>query len=392
MWKYLVGFSVDEARQKLGGNVSSEEIISMLKKHGFSYTYDTPASVIADIIPSLLGKEYKNPSTMQKDAPNAFSCSSLVSYLATIAGLPWMPSITADKYIYLPEVSASDLQYGDLLFSNSGEGKIHFASIEWRHGTIIPEGVDHVGMYLGDSMVLHASRTTGCVKIESLTEAVSFRNIVGYRRIADLTEPRFCITIPDEFPELRSKDALLNHLAHGEHADYIKSILPVDYLSQLYNINDPYWTNRACGGVCLAMAAKYFGKNIPTDLSAYFYESEQKGYFTKTSGWLHQGLIEMAKALGLDAYRSEGGMVDDLALEIKAGNLVILSVSKSLFGVKRAHLVLCVGVAITALGDVVGAYIYDPELLYPPEKPRFVSAPLLISDWSGKYVVVQKSV
>lgn len=392
MWEYKIGFSLGEAKEILGTTVTEQELHAMLLRHGFSFTFMTPTESVHELIPKLLGKTYKNPSSMQTDAPHAFSCSSLISYLSTRAGLPWMPSITADKYIYLKEVEPTHLEFGDLIFSNSGEGKIHYASIEWRHGTIIPEGVDHVGMYVDNESVLHASRTTGCVKIEKITDSISFHHIVGYRRVADFTENRFCVTIPEEFPELRSSTALLTHLKHGDHGEYVKHIIPVSYLSQLYDLTDPYWTNRACGGICLVMAARAFGADTEDDLASYFYKAEKNGFFTKSNGWLHQGLVEMAKAMNLESYRSEGGISDDLALLINDGALVVLSVTKTLFGVKRAHLVLCTGVALSDNGEVRGAYIYDPELLYPPKQPRFVSVDFLSADWSGKYVVIKKKI
>ena len=62
---------------------------------------------------------------MRVDAPNAFSCSSLISYL--YEGI-YMPSISIDKYLYTKGAgneikNDNDLKFGDLVFINTGEVK-----------------------------------------------------------------------------------------------------------------------------------------------------------------------------------------------------------------------------------------------------------------------------
>jgi cell wall-associated NlpC family hydrolase len=386
-WKYKVGFSLEDAAPFFGSHVHHDDIVYALTQNGFAYSYDTPRKVISDSIPTLIGSAYKNPSVMQKDAPLAFSCSSLISYLATLSGLPWMPSITVDKYIFLREIPVEDIQFGDLIFSNSGEGKIHYTSIEWRHGTLVEEGVDHVGMYLGDGKVLHASKTISGTYIQDVDKAVSFTHVVGYRRMGNMDEKRYCVTIPEGRTDIYTMHNLLQYLAHGEKPGYKKYVHKVPYISQLTDIQDLYWTNRACGGVCLAMALRYFKKEF-TSLEELCYSAEENGYFTQSFGWYHQGLIDIARTFGLHGYRTEGGIVDDVVWELQKGNLVILSVAKQLFGIRRPHLVLAVGYATTHDGELQGVYTYDPESLYPQSHPQFISKPLLRKDWNGKYIVI----
>lgn len=391
MWKYKVGFDINDAKKILGDSTSDNEIQKLLEQHHFDYTYETPKDVFERIIPTIIGAEYKNPSIMQKDAPKAFSCSSLVSYLATMAGMPWMPSITADKYVYLKPIKKEDLSYGDLIFSNSGEGKIYYESIEWRHGTPIPEGVDHVGIYMGDNKVLHSSKTINSTNIQNIDDSVSFNGkIVGYRRIADINTKRYCVIIPDDKSDLFNANSFLKYLAHAKKDDDIAYINDIPYISQLIDIKDSYWTNRACGGVCLAMAFSYLGKTI-SDLEKYFYEAEEKGYFKQTYGWYHQGLVNLAKESGFDAYRSEGGTVEDLVKEIEEGSVPILSVHKRLFGTKRSHLVVVTGFVKNTVGKIVGFYINDPERLYYPKDRQYVSTKLLEMDWTRRYVVIKKN-
>ncbi len=391
MWKYRVGFSTNEARKILGNEITNEDISHLLEQHHFSFSYESPRAVFERLIPEVIGAEYKNPSIMQKDAPRAFSCSSLVSYLATMSGMPWMPSITADKYVYLKPIHKDDLSYGDLIFSNSGEGRIYYESIEWRHGTKIPEGVDHVGIYMGNNKVLHSSKTINGTDILDLDESVSFKNkIVGYRRIADMDEKRYCVIVPDDRPDLFNTNSFLKHLAHAKKDTDSVFINEVPYISQLIDLKDTYWTNRACGGVCLAMAFAFLGKPIE-DMEKYFYEAENVGHFKQSYGWYHQGLVDLAKEAGFQTYRSEGGIIEDLVKEISNGAVPILSVNKRLAGTKRSHLIVATGFAKDINGRTVGIYVNDPERLYYPKDPQYVNVKFLDIDWTHRYIVIKKN-
>ncbi len=198
-WKYLVGLSENEI---------SEEA---LRKSGFEYERVNVGEKMKNTITECLGAKYKNPTSMREDAPEFFSCSSLISYLFTKAGV-WMPSLAIDKYVYSTPIEESELRFGDLVFSNTGEGLIRRETVEWQKGTPVPEGVDHVGLYMEQSQVLHASRSNGDVRIENLSEAKNFKNIVGYRRIGNMSENKFVIVVPEDKPEFRYKDKMLEYL------------------------------------------------------------------------------------------------------------------------------------------------------------------------------------
>lgn len=204
MWRYRIGFTTEELEYALGNEVPLERVFAILTREGLSFTYDIPESVMLALIPQLVGAGYKNPSTMRVDAPSNFSCSSLVSYIYLLAGMPWMPSISVDKFAFGQKISREDLRFGDLIFTNSGEGRIYYETVEWNKGTPVPEGVDHVGIYMGDDKVLHASKKSGGVAIEEVAVAPSFDRIVGYRRIGDIRKPHVSVFIPDTMPLLRN--------------------------------------------------------------------------------------------------------------------------------------------------------------------------------------------
>lgn len=210
MWRYRIGFTIDELERALGVEVPLKQLIDILVREGIFFNYDIPELVMHSLIPQLVGASYKNPSTMRLDAPHGFSCSSLVSYVYLLSGMPWMPSISVDKFVFGEAVDREDLRFGDLIFTNSGEGRIYYETIEWNKGTPVPVGVDHVGIYMGEEKVLHASKKSGGVAVEDIAVAPSFDRIVGYRRMGDIRKPHLSIFIPGDRSDLRNTPALFN--------------------------------------------------------------------------------------------------------------------------------------------------------------------------------------
>jgi hypothetical protein len=210
MWRYRIGFTQQELTSALSKPVNLPELFELFVKHDIGFSYDIPARALPALIPQVLGAGYKNPSIMRTDAPHSFSCSSLVSYLYLLAGMSWMPSISVDKFAFGTPIAKEELRFGDLIFTNSGEGRIYYETIEWKKGTPVPEGVDHVGIYMGEDKVLHASRKSGGVAIEDIATAPSFDRIVGYRRIGDIYEYHISVFIPDDRPQLRNSAAFFD--------------------------------------------------------------------------------------------------------------------------------------------------------------------------------------
>ena len=184
-------------RVGLGQNEVSEEA---LKKSGFKYELVEVEEALRAHIDETLGKPYKFFTSMREDAPNSFSCSSLISYLYTFAGV-WMPSLVIEKFSFTKPIAKEDLHFGDFVYSyNEGEDK---------------KSPNHMGMYLGDGKVLQAAGHwyKGKVLIESLGKSPSFKTIVGYGRVVeDLKEKRFVVQIPDDRSDLRNKENLIKEI------------------------------------------------------------------------------------------------------------------------------------------------------------------------------------
>jgi len=187
-WIYRVGLGMDEA---------SEE---KLKRLGFTYELVEVEEALRKHIPEILGKPYKLETSMREDAPNFFSCASLVSYLYLFAGV-WLPSLSWEKYEYVRKINKEELRFGDLVFST--------------HDRLTDKLIDHVGMYLGDGKILDASGYwyKGVVLIDDLDTSPAYIKNLSYGRVVDdLKERRYVVEIPEDKPELRKKENLIASL------------------------------------------------------------------------------------------------------------------------------------------------------------------------------------
>lgn len=222
--EYYVGISLSELNMILGTAYTDRDVVNTLGRLSFSFEKIIPQDYITETYKAVVGVPYKNPSIMREDAPSAFNCSSLISYL--YKGI-WMPSISVDKYVFSKKIDRDELRFGDLVFANSGEGKIYFESVDFLKGEKVPSGVDHVGMYLGDGKIVHATRVHGKVVIETIEEFSATRKIVGYGRIADdLKEERYVVNVPKERLDIRIKEDVAEEIGRILGYDKLVPTLP----------------------------------------------------------------------------------------------------------------------------------------------------------------------
>ena len=74
----------------------------------------------------------------------------------------------------------------------------------------VPEGIDHVGIFLGTGKVLHATRRAGRVVVESLAGSQQFKRLMGYRRLLPDDKRRFVVTAPPERLDLMASRSFLS--------------------------------------------------------------------------------------------------------------------------------------------------------------------------------------
>jgi len=219
---YLVGISTEEVNHLLGTSFSDTEMETTLTRLGFEWKKVVPREVILRLAPEYVGTPYKYGASISYDAPNAFDCSSFVAHLYAQAGIA-VPRMTVDQFVFGTEIEKKDLEPSDIVFSRNENGTampefvrvedgaktsneaVKMVSKEFLPGTEVPHGVSHDGVYIGDGKIIHASAKwhKGEVILEELATSDAFKNIVGYRRMADLDVPRYVVTVPHERLDVR---------------------------------------------------------------------------------------------------------------------------------------------------------------------------------------------
>lgn len=200
-----LGVSAEEISRILGIAYSADDLARDLDRLGFVYErIESGAERIVSLAKKLSGTPYFFGASVRYDAPRKFDCSGFVNYLFLDSGIK-IPRMAVDQFVFGEEVSLDNIEAGDLVFSVNEGSEVYHESVEWMKGTKIPEqGIDHVGVFVGDGMIAHASRYNksvgegGGVFIEKLLESPRFKNITGIRRIGALSKERFAVTAPAE--------------------------------------------------------------------------------------------------------------------------------------------------------------------------------------------------
>ncbi|MBI5798611.1 MAG: C40 family peptidase [Candidatus Yonathbacteria bacterium] len=240
---YHVSMSSNDIARTLGIPCSSGDLSCDLERLGFEYKKITrPREVIVSRAKELVGTPYFYGASVRFDAPAKFDCSGFSAYLYLEAGIK-IPRISVDQYVFGQEVSIDALEAGDLIFSVNEGSQIYHESIEWMKGTKVPkQGIDHVGVYVGDGMIAHASRYNksvgedGGVLIEKLAESPRFKNITGARRMPGVKEERFSVTAPAERFDIRIPADIVEEVARIIGYDKIPvATLSVDGFKPVHN-------------------------------------------------------------------------------------------------------------------------------------------------------------
>ncbi|MFA6340720.1 MAG: phenylalanine--tRNA ligase beta subunit-related protein [Candidatus Paceibacterota bacterium] len=218
--KYKLGISATEASDIIGIKISDKDIERIFDRFGFEWKKIKPIDEVLKLALTFIGVPYKNGASILYDAPKLFDCSSFVSYVFVQVGVQ-IPRMSVDQYAWGKKIGEKDLKAGDVVFSNTGEGKIFFKTVEFLPGTEVKEGVDHCGIYLGDGKVIHCTELKGGVAIEDMKSSKRFEHIVGYRRMSD-NEERFVVTAPDERLDLRIKEDLAEEIGRIYGYDKLK--------------------------------------------------------------------------------------------------------------------------------------------------------------------------
>lgn len=128
-----------------------------------------PASGVAeDVLIRAIGL-VGTPYRWGGNTPDSgFDCSGLIGYVYRHAAGLQLPRTTGEmSALRVPQVARQHLRSGDLVF---------FATAGGRR-------VSHAGIYVGDGRFVHAPRTGGTVRLDSLSNSYWQRHYLDARRV-----------------------------------------------------------------------------------------------------------------------------------------------------------------------------------------------------------------
>lgn len=241
--QYRLGLHPKDVSILLGFEIPEKDIVKILESLSFEVKKIKPIDNVLKIAQSLKGKPYKHGASISYDAPEFFDCSSFVSYVFAHSGVQ-IPRMAVDQYLYGKEVDKDDLIPGDVVFSNTGNGKIHYETKDFMKGTKVKEGIDHCGIILGKGKVIHSSRyNSDGIIVEDLKKSKQFRNIRGFRRFITTADDLLLITVPFSRLDIRIKEDLVEEVGRIYGYENIPSVLPESALIPAIR-NDSYYLSR----------------------------------------------------------------------------------------------------------------------------------------------------
>lgn len=140
--------------EKLIKQKKAEEIAS--QNRGSSTVSGDVAAVIEEAY-NHLGKPYESKNAVKAAGPNVFDCSGLTSYCYRVAAGIKIGRSTYDQINAGVEVSYANLKPGDLIFPSD----------------------HHVGIYIGNGMMIHAPQTGEEVKVAPVRRFWRARRIIN---------------------------------------------------------------------------------------------------------------------------------------------------------------------------------------------------------------------
>ncbi len=295
--QYKLGIHPKDVENLLGVHIPEKEIIDIFARLGFGVKKINPLKNILALAKSLRGKSYKYGASVTFDAPDSFDCSSFVSYVFAHSGVR-IPRMAIDQYFFGRPIELKEIKPGDVIFSNTKKGKIHYSSREFMNGLKTKEGIDHCGIYLGNGKIIHASRyNKNGVEIEDLKKATQFINIVGIRRMVWQDDDLLIVSIPHERLDVRIKEDLIEEAGRVYGYEKIKPELPSGMLVPPVRNNNYFYSDMA--------------KNILVGMGF----SEIYAY-----SFAEKGDNELQNPIARDKAFLRTNLSDGLALAIKANN------------------------------------------------------------------------
>jgi cell wall-associated NlpC family hydrolase len=144
----------EQARQEAARRAMVAAAAARAKALGFAALADTPApnATAAAAVRRALGQVGK-PYRWGATGPATFDCSGLVRFAYAGAGLS-LPRTSRQQWSAGRHVQVAGLRPGDLVF--------------WAHDPDRPATIHHVGIYVGQGLMVHAPHTGALVRVDAV--------------------------------------------------------------------------------------------------------------------------------------------------------------------------------------------------------------------------------
>ncbi|MCG2695160.1 C39 family peptidase [Candidatus Parcubacteria bacterium] len=176
--------------------------------------------------------------------------------------------------------------------------------------------------------------------------------------------------------------------------------IDVPYYSQYEDVKDEYWKPRACGVVCLKMVLDYI-KPDKILVNDFVLLANEKGAYGE-SGWIHQGLIDVAKSFGVNLKRKEFKSEDkneeeklleqgirEIVFSLKENKPVLISTIKKWNEEKKFHMIVLVGFKKGFFKNLKGFYYNDSDYKNCEGKHLFVDIKTFKKYWRRLAIFVE---
>ncbi|MCK5285806.1 MAG: C39 family peptidase [Candidatus Pacebacteria bacterium] len=176
--------------------------------------------------------------------------------------------------------------------------------------------------------------------------------------------------------------------------------LNVPYISQRRDIIDEYWQERACGAVSLKMVLDFIN---PNDILVddFVKQASDKGAYSE-NGWLHQGLINIAKDFDVSLEREEfksndleetiillQNGIDKIIDNLKNNKPVIISAIKKWTEETKFHMLVVIGFELDESSELKGFYYHDSDCKTDKGKDLFVPIETFRKYWRKMAIFVK---
>ena len=211
--KRKTGVSVSEVNALLGTTYTKEQVEQTLTRLNFPHEYIDPIERFLATAKEQVGVPYKWGSSVSRDAPDSFDCSSFVSYCAAQAGYS-LPRISINQYLSTTPVTVS--QPGDLLFTVSSDPnmKVRTERIFESGCPTTPgkteKGINHISIMLDEERCIEAEGDGGANKV--CINPLKEKEVIHTTRIWNDSEKRFVVSVPVERTDIQNGTDLIEEI------------------------------------------------------------------------------------------------------------------------------------------------------------------------------------